>query len=445
MMTKTLNSSIKTTIKRQLLYRLFIACTLISIVLAATIFFIEFHRLGQQVSKRGNEIASRFNDEVRPLLDNPLAVEKEALRAKLKALSIAGQLNLGMGHLIYSTIYDLSGNVIVTEKDDQSAYEQKIADLMASLDHRLPSVAGAYHKYRDINNIGHIHLVYPLTNSTGELTAIVEGLFAISRQTEEQVQKRILISVLGTVAIVVLTTIILYPIIIILMRRLSNMTETLMQANIDTLRVLGNAVSKRDSDTDIHNYRVTVYSVNLAESLGLSTHVIQALIKGAFLHDIGKIGICDQILLKSGSLTQEERNTMKHHVDHGLDIIKHSDWLKDAADVVQYHHEQFNGNGYPCGLVGEAIPIIARVFAVADVFDALTSSRPYKEPMSIAVAIQTLEQGRGSHFDPVILDIFKTLAPVLHEQVANLSEGALQQKLATITSQYFTKEMYDNV
>lgn len=445
MMTKTLKSSIKTTIKRQLMFRLFMACTLISIILAATIFFIEFHRLGQQVGNRGNEIATRFNDEIRQLLDNPLSMERAALRAKLKALSIAGQLNLGMGHLIYSAIYDLSGNAIVAEKDDQSAYEKKVADLLASLDHQLPSAAGAYHKYRDINNIAHIHLVYPLTNSTGERAATVEGLFAISRQTEKQVEKRILVSVLGTVGIVVLTTIILYPIIITLMRRLSNMTETLMQANIDTLRVLGNAVAKRDSDTDIHNYRVTIYSVNLAESLGLSTQVIHALIKGAFLHDIGKIGISDQILLKSGSLTQEERNTMKHHVDHGLDIIKHSDWLKDAADVVQYHHEQFNGNGYPCGLAGEEIPIIARIFAVADVFDALTSIRPYREPMAVEMAMETLDQGRGSHFDPVILESFNALAPALHEQVANLSEEALQKKLGNLTNQYFTREMYDNV
>jgi HD-GYP domain-containing protein (c-di-GMP phosphodiesterase class II) len=179
--------------------------------------------------------------------------------------------------------------------------------------------------------------------------------------------------------------------------------------------------------------------------MGLSTDLIQALIKGAFLHDIGKIGIIDHILLKSGPLTQDEREAMKHHVQHGIDIIKHSDWLKDATDVVHYHHEQFSGNGYPCGLAGEAIPMNARIFAVADVFDALTSIRPYKAPMSCEDAMETMELGRGSHFDPVILDAFKVIAPALHKQVSRLEGDALQKKLLSITSQYFTSKMYDNV
>lgn len=444
-MPKTTKSSIKATIQRQLLFRLLLACTLISIILAATVFFIEFHRLGQQIGNRANEIATRFNDEIRHLIDDPKLTQKSALHEKLKALSIAGKLNQGMGRLIYSAIYDLSGNAIAIEKDKQCVYEKKVVDLMASLDHKLPLRSAAYHKYRDINNLAHIHIVYPLTNRKFERTAVIEGLFAISSQTEQQVKKRILLSALGTVGIVILTTLILYPIIITLIRRLSKLTDNLLQANIDTLRVLGNTIAKRDSDTDIHNYRVTIYSVILAEALDLKTHVIQSLIKGAFLHDIGKIGICDNILLKSGSLTHEERETMKHHVTHGIDIIQHSDWLKDATDVVQYHHEQFNGKGYPFGLAGDEIPITARIFAIADVFDALTSRRPYKAPMPCEKAIETLEQGHGSHFDPVILNTFKAIAPSLHQQVSSLSEDALQQKLVTMTCQYFTREMYEKM
>ncbi|MDY0191061.1 MAG: HD-GYP domain-containing protein [Desulfuromonas sp.] len=445
MMLRPAKSSIKTTIQRQLLIRLIIACTLISICLAATVFFIEFHRLGQQIGNRANEIATRFNDEIRALLDDKHLAKKTALHEKLKTLAIAGKFNLGMGHLIYSAIYDLSGNAVVTEQDNQCAYAQDVAELMNALDHKLAPHTQAYHKYLDINKIAHIHLVYPLTNSAGKRAASVEGLFAISQQAEKQVEKRILLSALGTVGIVVLTTIILYPVIIILMRRLSKLTDNLLQANIETIKVLGNAVAKRDSDTDIHNYRVTIYSVALAEAMGLSTHQIQALIKGAFLHDIGKIGIFDHILLKSGPLTEDERETMKHHVYHGMDIIKHSDWLKDATDVVQYHHEQFSGDGYPCGLAGEDIPLNARIFAVADVFDALTSSRPYKVPMPCVTAMETMEQGCGSHFDPAILETFTLIAPDLYEQVARLTEDDLQKKLLSLTSQYFTSAIYDNV
>ncbi|MCA1796264.1 MAG: hypothetical protein LC645_01760 [Geobacteraceae bacterium] len=260
-MPKTVKSSIKATIRRQLFLRLLLACTLISIILAATVFFIEFHRLGQKIGSRANEIATRFNDETRHLIDDPELIHKAALQEKLKALSIAGKLNLGMGRLIYSAIYDLSGNAIVIEKDKQCGYEKEVVDFMASLDHKLPSGAGAYHKYRDINDISHVHIVYPLTNRKFERAAIVEGLFAISSQTEEQVEKRILFSAFGTVGIVILTTLILYPIIMMLIRRLTKLTDNLLQANIDTLRALGNTIAKRDSDTDIHNYRVTVYSV----------------------------------------------------------------------------------------------------------------------------------------------------------------------------------------
>lgn len=367
------------------------------------------------------------------------------MNAKLKALSIAGKVNLGMGHLVYSAIHDLSGDTIVVEKDAQYPYAKKVEALMSSLKHQLPAQEGAYHKYRDIDNKAHIQLVYPLTNNQGERVAIVEGLYAISGQVQQQVQKQIVISVLGTVGIVFLTTLILYPIIITLMQRLSKLTDNLLRANIETLRVLGDAAAKQDSDTDVHNYRVTVYSVMLAETLGLSSHAIQSLIKGAFLHDIGKIGIRDEILLKNDSLTRGEQETMRDHVTHGVDIIKHSDWLKDAEDVVRYHHEQFGGNGYPYGLAEKHIPINARIFAITDVFDALLSSRPYKQPIPFDKALEILEEGRGSHFDPGILDTFKKIAPDLHQQVSSLSQSALQAKLEVITRQYFTKEMYDNV
>ncbi|MDY0292068.1 MAG: HD-GYP domain-containing protein [Desulfuromonadaceae bacterium] len=444
MMSPSPKYSIKATIQRQLFFRLLIACVLISVCLAVTVFFIEFHKLGNQVGRRADEIVIRFNDEVRPLLDEAQLAQTSALNAKLKALSIAGKVNLGMGHLVYSAIHDLSGNTIVVEKDAQYIYAQKVEALMSSLDHQVSAQAGAYHKYRDIDNTAHIQLVYPLTNSQGERAAIVEGLYAISAHVQHQVQQQIIYSVLGTVGIVVLTTLILYPILITLMQRLSKQTENLLQANIETLRVLGNAVAKRDSNTYVHNYRVTVYSVMLAETLGLSSHSIQSLIKGAFLHDIGKIGISDEILLKKGPLTRDEQESMRHHVTHGVDIVKHSDWLKDAKDVVRYHHEQFNGNGYPCGLSGEHIPINARIFAIADVFDALTSRRSYKKPIPFDKALKILEEGRGSHFDPELLDIFKGIAPALYQQVSTLSQGALQTQLDNITRQYFTKEMYDN-
>lgn len=193
--------------------------------------------------------------------------------------------------------------------------------------------------------------------------------------------------------------------------------------------MLGSAIAKRDSDTNIHNFRVTLYSVRLGEKLHLSQSAMQGLIKGAFLHDVGKIAIPDAILLKPGKLTVEEFTIMKTHVSHGGDIIRSYDWLKDADEVVRCHHEKFDGSGYPQGLVGEEIPLNARIFAVADVFDALTSRRPYKEPFSVAASIAIIEEARGSHFDPVVADLFLTQAEMLFQEICNEKEAVLHDKL----------------
>ena len=244
------------------------------------------------------------------------------------------------------------------------------------------------------------------------------------------------------IGIVFCTTLILYPIIITLVGRLSYLADVLLEANIETLQALGSAIAKRDRDTDIHNYRVTIYSVTLAESLGMRQENIRGLIKGAFLHDIGKIGIGDQILLKPGKLTKSEREIMKRHVNHGIDIIGRSEWLKDAIDVVGCHHEQFDGNGYPNGLSGEAIPINARIFAIVDVFDALTSRRPYKDSIPFEEAIKILAEGRGGHFDPSLLDSFNKIADSLHEKYSSCADKTLREKLESITRHYFAEELY---
>ncbi len=172
--------------------------------------------------------------------------------------------------------------------------------------------------------------------------------------------------------------------------------------------------------------------------------LIRTLIKGAFLHDVGKIGITDNILLKPGRLTKDEFETMKHHVNYGIDIVERSAWLKDATDVVKYHHEQFTGGGYPYGYEGDSIPITARIFAIADVFDALTSERPYKSPIPFKKAMAIMKEYRGIHFDPTLFDTFSTIAKPLYEEVASCSDETLRKNLESITRQYFSQEMYSS-
>ncbi len=220
-------------------------------------------------------------------------------------------------------------------------------------------------------------------------------------------------------------------------KELINKENQLLYANVSILNVLGNAVSKRDSDTDEHNYRVTYYSVKIAELLKLEKQAIRDLIKGAFLHDVGKIGIEDRILLKPGKLTDEEFELMKKHVELGEDIVSGIDWLENSIKVIAYHHEKYNGKGYPNGLKGEDIPIEARIFAVVDVFDALTSKRPYKDPFSVEKSLDIIEDGAGNHFDPNIVEIFTKHIEKFHKEVHNKTKGELETILEKILRPYF--------
>jgi HD-GYP domain-containing protein (c-di-GMP phosphodiesterase class II) len=200
---------------------------------------------------------------------------------------------------------------------------------------------------------------------------------------------------------------------------------------------LGSAIAKRDSDTDTHNYRVTLYAVRLAEAMELNRDNIESLIVGAFLHDVGKIGIPDQILLKPGRLTAEEFEIMKHHVIFGGEIIQDSNWLKRARDVVLFHHEKFDGSGYPHGIYGKDIPLNARLFAVVDVFDALMSKRPYKEPLLVEEALKILRDGAGKHFDPDVAGTFEFIAPGLYGEIGQADKTYLQAALKTLINKYF--------
>lgn len=254
-------------------------------------------------------------------------------------------------------------------------------------------------------------------------------------------QRRELAIVLAVVlGAVLLTTLALYPVILALNKDVMRFSRDLLKANIELMEVLGGAIAKRDSDTSVHNYRVTIYAVKLAEAAKLDAAAIRDLVAGAFLHDVGKIGIADAILLKPGKLDEHEFATMKTHVELGLEILKRSQWLVRSKDVVGYHHEKVDGSGYPKGLRGDEIPAIARVFAIVDVFDALTSRRPYKEPMPINQALAILRQDAGSHFDARLLSTFEAIIEPLFAEIHGLPDGAVEEKLRQLIESYFLGE-----
>jgi putative nucleotidyltransferase with HDIG domain len=176
-----------------------------------------------------------------------------------------------------------------------------------------------------------------------------------------------------------------------------------------TLTSLMSALDARDRDTEGHSVRLSRLACILGQKLGLSGQQLKALERGALLHDIGKIGISDAILHKPGELTEEEWGIMRNHPEIGARIVEGIPFLQDTLQVIRYHHERWNGRGYPLGLKGETIPIQARIFAVADVFDALTSNRSYRQKSSAEEAIQYLNEQASQLFDPEIVQAFTRL------------------------------------
>jgi putative nucleotidyltransferase with HDIG domain len=187
---------------------------------------------------------------------------------------------------------------------------------------------------------------------------------------------------------------------------LNQMLEVLYQNYRATLRALAGALEARDVETAGHSDRVVAYSLRLGRELGLSHAELIALEQGALLHDIGKIGVPDSILLKGGPLTEVEWAKMREHISHGLRIISGIDFLKGASSVVAQHHEKYDGSGYPAGLCGEKIHISARIFAVADAFDAITSNRPYRAAASYNEARAEIVIHSNRHFDPAVVKAF---------------------------------------
>lgn len=169
---------------------------------------------------------------------------------------------------------------------------------------------------------------------------------------------------------------------------------------------LSRAAEFRDPETGAHIKRMAHYSQLIAQQLGMDNGFQKLVLEAAPLHDVGKIGIPDSILLKPGKLTEEEFEIMKGHSSLGFELLKDSasDVLMAGAEIALHHHEKFDGSGYPRGLAGESIAILGRIVAVADVFDALTSVRPYKKAWSLTEARIYLEEGRGKHFDPRCVD-----------------------------------------
>jgi putative nucleotidyltransferase with HDIG domain len=191
-----------------------------------------------------------------------------------------------------------------------------------------------------------------------------------------------------------------------MLKNLENYQADLLEAYDTSLEGWSKALSLRDHDTDEHSQRVVQLTLKMASLLGFSKQEMENIRRGALLHDIGKVGVPDEILRKSEPLSESEWEIMKKHPLFAVDMLQPISFLKGSLEIPLYHHEQWDGGGYPYGLKGDAIPLAARIFAVADVYDALISNRPYRQAWTREQAVDYLLENRGKHFDPEVVDLF---------------------------------------
>jgi putative two-component system response regulator len=200
-------------------------------------------------------------------------------------------------------------------------------------------------------------------------------------------------------------------------QKVQERTQQLNDSRLEIVRRLGKAAEFKDNETGSHVIRMSQYSELLGKAYGMSDEECEMLLNASPMHDVGKIGIPDRVLLKPGKLNEEEWEIMKTHAEMGAEILSEgtSEVLKMSQIVAITHHERWDGSGYPNGLKGKEIPLVGRIVTIADVFDALTSERPYKKAWSVEDAIKVLEEESGKHFDPSLVPLFKEILPQVLE------------------------------
>ncbi|HJW03510.1 MAG TPA: HD domain-containing phosphohydrolase [Azospira sp.] len=412
--------------------RLLLAWGLVSLLLGGGAWYLATERIDDAVVALAQAESAKFQ-----------ASELEAAEMSPQELDFLRERTLGFvrDHFVVIELYDRQQRKVVEAVNP--AHEDIEASLQGST-HTFPR--DGRHHYEKFTILGNtvVQVLVPIWNKEKQISGFFEGVFLVSPEEEARLRQDLYL-ILGVVlAAVLITTVVLYPVIISLHRDLLRRSREILRGNLEMSSVLGAAIAQRDSDTSIHNYRVTLYACALGEAVGLEGDAMRALIIGAFLHDVGKIGISDTILLKPAKLTPEEFEVMQTHVALGIDIIAPSPWLNKAREVVEFHHEKYNGKGYLRGLQGEEIPLNARIFAIADVFDALASRRPYKEPMDCETALEIIAQDAGSHFDPRLAAAFAQVAPELHGRLAREDEAGVMALMNAKVEHYFFNGLLDS-
>ncbi len=413
---------VPTNVRRMVVTRVIVAWAALSLLAGAVALYIELGRVDRMVHGLATSETKRFTEHIEAIGPEHLGILEQQAKEFLNGDFIALRL-YGTDKRRILEVFDPG-----REGSDRGFTEHVHALAPGELDH---------HHMSWIDGALLMQVLLPISDGDGVMRGYFEGLYEVNAGSLRDIRAGLMASLALTLGIVLVTAAVLYSVIAALNRSLIRLSSDLLKSNTELMEVLGSAIALRDSDTDVHNYRVTAYSMGMGNALRLPPPQLRNLIAGAFLHDTGKIGVSDTILLKPGPLTPEEMEAMRRHVFHGVGIVANSGWLRGARDVVEFHHEKFDGSGYPKGVAGEAIPLLARIFVIIDVFDALTSRRPYKEPVPFDEAMAILERGRGTHFDPALLDVFQGVAAELHEQISARDDDALHRIVRSRVAEHF--------
>ena len=362
------------------------------------------------------------------------AVGLESAEGQQNARKAADSITGGLFDI--AEIYDPQGHKVAESMSEQGAV---IEPFLAP--HGAPQYQQASYESVELSRDWVLRVFVPLRDTPGDSQGAISGYFEGVRIIPAWQREQIFNSSLTVAMLIGLASLLsgalIFPLVAFLSTDNDRKAREVLDSHISMMEALGRAIAKRDSDTGAHNYRVAWIAAQIAERMSLAGREMQALIAGSFLHDVGKIGIPDAILLKPGKLDAEEMAVMRTHVEQGEQIVKGMGWLDGAHAVVAGHHEKWNGSGYPRALSGEQIPLAARIFAVADVFDALCSKRPYKEPMGFDAAMTILAKDTGSHFDPAVMLVFSRIAKTLYQRLEHSDEADSRQLLEDCVRKHF--------
>ena len=414
-----------TSFRRLAFFRIATVTVTLSALAAPLAWYVSRENAEQQVVEFAQEDARR-------VLTHAQAVDLQGPESVLHASRAATALVGGLFEI--AEIYNAAGLKL---SEEMTPIGHELENLLPK--HGTPAYTKPFYESMKLSQDRWVmRVMVPLQPAAGgAITGYFEGVRLVPDWQQAHIQSDALAVALMVCLASLLCGAFIYPVVIHLAGENERRAQQVLESHIAMMDALGRAIAKRDSDTGTHNYRVAWIAATLGEALGLKGADMQALIAGSFLHDVGKIGIPDAILLKPGRLDADEMTIMRTHVEQGQEIVHGAGWLEGAAHVVASHHEKWDGSGYPKQLAADAIPLSARIFAVADVYDALSSKRPYKAPMPFAQVMSILAEGRGTHFDPAVLDTFEFMAPGIRDRIDSLDEAGIKRLMADMIERHF--------